>query len=158
MTGVKKIIEVPKRRPLAFDLFVNRLNDWWPADYTWSGDTLVDIGIDARVGGLCTEYGPFGFRCDWGRVLQLITAEKLVFLWQIGPARVPEPDPDKASVVSVLFYDMNHGTTGMELLHSGFENHGEGAAAYVRAMDSARGWEYILGLFVRYANAYAPPV
>lgn len=43
MLGFKKTVEVPKRRELVFDLFVNRLGDWWPRDYTWSKRALVHM-------------------------------------------------------------------------------------------------------------------
>ncbi|MCF3108318.1 SRPBCC family protein [Niabella sp. CC-SYL272] len=158
MKGVQKSIEVFKRSPLVFDLFVNRLHNWWPRAYTWSGDALVEIRIDARVDGWCTETGPLGFRCDWGRVLQVVTGEKLVFLWQISPLRTPEPDPDKASLVQVQFEVIEQGATRVTLWHTGFENHGEGAADYARNMDSDKGWKYILETFAQFAGNYTAPV
>ncbi|MBO9595980.1 MAG: SRPBCC domain-containing protein [Niabella sp.] len=158
MTAVQKSIEVFKRRPLVFDLFVNRLHNWWPQAYTWSGDALVNIQIDARVDGWCTETGPLGFRCDWGRVLQVVTGERLVFLWQISPQRLPEPDPDKASLVQVQFEAIEQGATRVTLRHTGFENHGEGAAVYAAQMDSEKGWAYILDAFAQFVNNYAAPV
>lgn len=147
-----------KRRPLVFDLFVNRLCHWWPKAYTWSGDALVDIRIDAVVDGWCSETGPLGFRCDWGRVIQVATGEKLVMLWQISPARVPEPNPDKASLLQVQFDELEQGATRVTVWHTGFENHGAGAAGYARNMDSEKGWEYILQTFAEFANGYAAPV
>lgn len=56
----------------AFDSFVDNFNDWWPKEYTWSKDSLKEIKIDPEIGGLCTEIGPYGFRCDWGRVTDFV--------------------------------------------------------------------------------------
>jgi len=45
MEVTKKII-VQARPHAAFKSFVHNLNAWWPKEYTWSGDTLVEIRID----------------------------------------------------------------------------------------------------------------
>ncbi|WP_300601255.1 SRPBCC domain-containing protein [Niabella sp.] len=158
MTDVHQTIEVLKRRPLVFDLFINRLYSWWPRAYTWAGDTLVNIEIDAVADGWCTETGPLGFRCNWGRLVQVVPGEKLVLLWQISPSRAPEPDPDKASLVQVQFDDASHGATRVTIRHMGFENHGDGAAGYAKAMDSDKGWKYILETFADFVRDYAAPV
>jgi hypothetical protein len=50
-------VVVPLDPRQAFDRFV-ALRAWWPKAYTWSGEALVDLRIDARVDGLLTEIGP----------------------------------------------------------------------------------------------------
>jgi uncharacterized protein YndB with AHSA1/START domain len=117
--------------------------DWWPAEYTWSQETLEDIGID---GSMLYERGPHGFRLDWGRVLDRQSPERLVFSWHIGPTRVPQPDPARASEVEVTFSAERDGTR-VQLVHRAFERHGEGAEEYAAAMASPQGWEYILERF-----------
>lgn len=136
----------------AFNNFVNELNQWWPKEYTWSGDKLVEIRIDPQVNGLCTETGPLGFRCDWGRVTEFEQSSKLSITWQISPARIPEPDPDKASLVSVLFTESLNGATDITLIHSNFGKHGDGAAGYAEAMASDQGWPKILNAFAVYCE------
>jgi uncharacterized protein YndB with AHSA1/START domain len=136
----------------AFDVFTEGLGEWWIPEYTWSGPrVLVDIGIEPRKGGLCYEIGPYGFRVDWGRVLTWEAPHRLVFTWQIGPERVPEPDPERASEVEVTFATEGRGTR-VELTHRRFERHGEAAQAYRGGMSV--GWEQLLG---RYADAANKP-
>ncbi len=53
--------------------------------------------------GHCSERGPHGFRCDWGRVVTCEPPGKIAFTWQISPQRVPQPDPAQASLVEVRF-------------------------------------------------------
>jgi hypothetical protein len=54
-------------------------------------------------------------------------------------------------LVSITFGAAGEGTK-VELVHDGFERHGEGADGYAAAMASPQGWPYMLG---RYAEAAA---
>nr|WP_295927649.1 SRPBCC family protein [uncultured Dyadobacter sp.] len=136
----------------AFRYFVYNLNAWWPKEYTWSAEKLVEIRIAPQINGLCTEIGPLGFRCDWGRVIDFEEGLRLSFTWQISPQRIPEPDSDKASLVTILFTRSPSNTTDITLIHSNFENHGDGAAEYAGAMDSEQGWPKILDAFKAYCE------
>ena len=128
----------------SFSIFVDRLQDWWPHEYTWSQQSLKKITIAPYVNGHCFETGPFDFRCDWGRVLEFERPFHIAFSWQINPARVPEPDPDKASKVTVTFKTLEDKTVRVRLIHSGFDKHGPDWEEYARAMNSEKGWAYIL--------------
>lgn len=127
-----------------FSAFTNRLYEWWPRAYTWSQDGLQQLGIDPVVNGKCFENGPFSFRYDWGRVLEVEEPVLLVFTWQIAPNRHPEPDPEKASIVRVTFKTLEDKSVRVRLIHSEFERHGEGWEDYEKAMNSPQGWPYIL--------------
>ena len=143
--------------PAAFDAFTARFADWWPPEYTWSGDALQAIAIAAGVGGLCSEHGPHGFRCDWGRVLAWEPPERLAFTWQIGPHREPVPDPAGASEVAVTFVDGEDGRCRVELVHAGFARHGPEGGPYRDMMASEQGWPYILGQFAEAAEWLTSP-
>ena len=65
---------------------------------------------------------------------------------------MPEPDPDRAGEVEVRFEPDGGDGTRVELVHRGFERHGEGAADYRAAMDSEQGWDFILGRFAEHAS------
>ncbi len=136
----------------AFRRFTERAGRWWPKAFTWSQETLVDLVIEPRAGGRCFEEGPHGFRCDFGRVLEAVPGERLVFTWQIDPSRAPQPDPQRVSRVEVRFGAAASGEgTQVEATHDGFERHGEGAAAYRDGM--AQGWRVLLDAFARAAGA-----
>jgi len=152
MNELKKSILVKVSANLAFHKFLNELHAWWPKAYTWSQDALEDIRIEGRKDGLCTEVGPYGFRCDWGRVTGLVENKKIAMKWQISPNRTPVPDPGKASDLEIRFVASGSTSTVLEFKHINFERHGEGAAAYRKAMDSEQGWDYILGCFKAYCE------
>jgi len=148
---ITRKITVAQNPADAFRYFVYNLNGWWPKEYTWSAEKLIEIRIAPQINGLCTEIGPFGFRCDWGRVTEFREGLKLSFTWQISPQRIPEPDPDKASLVTILFTGSSD-AADITLIHSDFEKYGEDAAGYARAMDSEQGWPKILDAFKAYCE------
>lgn len=135
----------------AFEKFINDFNKWWPKEYTWSQDKLKEIKIDCKEGGLCTEIGPNGFRCDWGTVKDFVINEKINLKWQISPKREPIPDPGKASDIDVDFKEDGNSTT-IQLEHYNFGNHGDGFEEYQKNMGSEQGWDYILGCYKKYGE------
>ncbi len=147
MKSIRRNISTGIPAMQAYAKFVHELNNWWPRQYTWAQDKLQQISIDGCRGGFCHETGPYGFRCDWGRVITLEAGDQIVFSWQISPQRTPEPDPDKASEVSVRFLP-----DAVEFEHRHFERHGEGAEDYFKGMDSPEGWDYILKCFADYCK------
>jgi uncharacterized protein YndB with AHSA1/START domain len=136
----------------AFAIFTEGLANWWPAEYTWSQEALETIAIEPGEGGHCFERGPYGFRCDWGRVLVWEPPHRLVITWQISPKREPQPNPAKASEIEVHFESEGPSRTRLEFEHRHFARHGEGSAEYRTILDSPQGWPYILD---RYLNAVA---
>jgi uncharacterized protein YndB with AHSA1/START domain len=138
----------------AFSLFVERLGEWWPKEYTWSSANLVKIGIEPFENGKCYEVGSYGFRYDWGRVLTIEPPHHILFTWQIAPNRVPEPDPEKSSRVDVTFRDGDGvDSTLVTLVHDGFERHGESGEIYREGMASDAGWPYMLSRFADLVHA-----
>ncbi len=135
----------------AFERFVNHFNNWWPKKYTWSGQKLKFIQIEANVNGKCFEIGPHDFRLDWGRVLEFEKSNKIVFSWQISPIRVPEPDPAKGSEVEIVFKEED-GLTKLVFEHRSFSNHGNGWRKYIEALKSEQGWPYILNRYKRHCE------
>lgn len=152
MSRLSKTIMVSLRAEEAFTCFVEEINNWWPREYTWSQDGLEEIKMTPEKDGLCTEIGPHGFRCDWGRITIYSPYTHLAFKWQIGPQRAPEPNPEKASDVIVNFKQNSEGNTIIEFAHMNFEKHGSGAEEYHKAMDSEYGWDYILQRFKQYCE------
>ena len=146
-------VVVPVMPDAAFDHFVERFSTWWPSEYTWSGERLGSIDIDPRAGGRCTETSGDGFTLDFGRVLVVERPHRLILAWCIDPARVPVPDVERASTVSVSFSPCEAGSAEVTLHHSGFERHGDAGEGYRDAMASGRGWPFVLE---RYSVSVAP--
>jgi uncharacterized protein YndB with AHSA1/START domain len=139
---VRTSAELPLTCEESFALFSSGLGSWWPQEFSWSQGALGELGMETRVGGFLYEIGPHGLRLDWGRVLAWDPPARLVFSWHISPARVPEPDPARASEVDVRFEPADSGCR-VSVVHRGFERHGEGAARYAEMMGS-QGWPYAL--------------
>ena len=139
--------EIPSKVDDVFKWFTSGFSKWWPREYTWSQEKLVTIGIEMKVGGRCTELGPNNFQIDWGRVTAFDSLNKVELAWQISPSRVPQPDPDNASRVTVIFEPIETNLTKVKLHHDRFENHGEGCKEYRDALGSDFGWPYILSKF-----------
>jgi hypothetical protein len=142
---VRHEVTVAVGPPEAFEAFTNRMLEWWPRHYTWSGDALVEIGMEPWPGGFVYERGPHGFRCDWGRVTQWEPACHLGLLWQIGMSREPLPDPRRASTVDVGFHALSGRRCDVRLRHAHFERHGVTGRDYAVALAEPEGWPYILG-------------
>lgn len=140
-------LQVPVEK--AFGMFVNDLNSWWPKEYSWAGDVLEKIAIEPFENGRCFEVGPLGFQCDWGRVLEFQSPQRILFTWQIGPDRVPQPNPEKSSEIEVIF-KRDAKRTRFVFIHGNFERHGEQAEKYREVMQSSHGWPYILEKFKQY--------
>lgn len=136
----------------AFDNFINKFNEWWPKEYTWSQGTLKKILITPKVKGLCTEIGPNNFRVDWGTVTEIKENKMLSFKWQIGPNRDPIPNVEKASLVTVIFRSLSNSETEIQLKHSDFKNHGENYQDYLQALNSKEGWSFLLKCFENYVS------
>jgi len=146
-TGITATITVQTPPENAFRVFTRQLAYWWPRAYTWSQNKLERMEIETQEGGKCYETGPHGFRCDWGRVLSIRPPAAITFTWQVSPARVPEPDPDKAGAVTVSFDPAGNNATIVKLVHSGFDRYGKGWEDYAAAMGSQQGWPCILQAF-----------
>lgn len=137
-------------REEAFERFTDDFGTWWPAEFSWSQPGLLQrIGMDCRLGGLLSEIGPHGFRIDWGQITAWEPPSSLSFLWQISAERVPIPDPEQASTVSVAFNDAGE-STDVQVTHSAWERHGEGAKIYRDNFQEA--WPTALDRFRQYAR------
>jgi uncharacterized protein YndB with AHSA1/START domain len=88
-----------------------------------------------------------------GRVITCEAPQRIVFTWQIAADRSPQPDPDKASEVEVIFTGSPDGGTDVTLEHRGWERHGEGAQEYRDGFEGAGAWPHALESFAAAAAA-----
>ncbi|MGH6871900.1 MAG: SRPBCC family protein [Rhizomicrobium sp.] len=145
--GVRCSVSIVAPRETVFARFRHDILAWWPRDETWSGAAIEDLYFEGRKGGLIWERGPQGFRLDMARVERWLRPERIHLRWHIGPGRVPEPDPERASEVEIRFIAEETGGTRVELEHRGFSRHGAGGDSYRSRMGSDRGWPRILKNF-----------
>lgn len=152
MSSIIKMTEIPSAAAVAYHKFVEGFPVWWPREYTWSKNKLKLITINTHENGLCSEFGPDDFRCDWGRVLEIVPGKKIRILWQIDHGRAPQPDPAKCSEVEISFEDIHENSCHLKLVHRHFEKHEEKNHLYFEAMNGQHGWDYILGCFADYCS------
>jgi uncharacterized protein YndB with AHSA1/START domain len=144
MESVVCEVTVPLALESAFELFTAQFGRWWPRDYSYSREVLGAIVFGNGQGEWCFERGPHGFRCDWARIVEWNPPSQVSFTWQISPKSVPQPDPNKASLVNVRFVAKGAQETQVAVEHSHFERHGEGSVEYRGEMASAYGWPFVL--------------
>lgn len=147
---VARVLPVTPER--AFVAFTRGFSAWWPPEYTFAGraDLLSEIRLGRAAGEVCSEFGPSGFRIDWGRVTVWEPPHRLVFLWQIGPDRAPNPDPAVASQVAIEISAQGHGVE-VALTHDAFERHGDDGGRYRDEMANEAGWPLLIDRFADYA-------
>jgi uncharacterized protein YndB with AHSA1/START domain len=152
---------VPLSPAVAFEKFRHDIARWWPQEYTYSGDSMEDLYMEGRKGGVLWERGPEGFRVDLGRMLRWMPPEKMILRWHIGPSHRPEPNPERASEVEIRFLPDANGGTRVEVEHREFARHGTGGAEYAARMGTETGWPFILKKFAEHcgcSDASAPRV
>ena len=134
---------VPGPAEHAFAVFTDELTDWWVTEYTGPARRRSPSWAWSRGPAACsTRSARTASARDWGRVLTWDPPRRLVFAWQLGPDRVPVPDPARASEVEVLFLPDGPERTRVELEHRHFDRHGEAAEGYRKALTA--GWHELL--------------
>jgi len=142
---------LPISRDKAFSLVVDHFGDWWPRDYTFSGEDLKELVIEPFPGGNCYEVDNNGRMIIWGTVLSIEAPLFIRLAWQISPDRQVVPDSATASRVMISFRDAGEATR-IELVHNEFIRHGEGGDRYRVAMASPMGWPKCLEALAKTAG------
>ena len=131
VSALRREIVVAARPDVAFDVFVNRLGQWWPLA------ELSVFGVGSSVsfdGDDIVETGPDGQRSVWGSVTARRPAHELAFTWH------PGRDPEQTTQVTVTFEPAGEHTL-VRLVHDGWEVFAEPAAT--RA-EYENGWPMVL--------------
>jgi uncharacterized protein YndB with AHSA1/START domain len=144
---IRRTISVAAPRARAFRVFVERMAEWWPREYTWGQDDVADVRVEPRQGGSWFEVRRDGGEALWGVVLEWDPPERVALSWRIRPDRTPETDPARASHIDVRFFEDVPGETRVEFTHDGFARHGAGAAEYRAGMAAPEGWTLILARY-----------
>ena len=147
---VRRSVSVPIDPAKAFELFTERMTEFWPSEHSIGTTDLAEVVIEPREGGRWFERGVDGSECPWGRVAQWTTPGRLVLMWQITAAW--QYDPSFLTEVEVDFIDEGAGRTRVELAHRHLERYGEHADMMRQAFDSPGGWTGTLNGFAALAG------
>jgi uncharacterized protein YndB with AHSA1/START domain len=145
MMFVRKEITVDAPPELAFAVFTERFDTWWPRSHHIGEPELREAVLERRTGGRWYELGVDGSECEWGEVLAYEPPSRLVLTWRIGADW--KYHADQASEIHVTFEPEGE-RTNVTLEHKHLERHGEGAAQLrdVIATDEG-GWDGLLKLY-----------
>src|ERR1700689_610036 len=145
-------VQAPIER--AFSVFVEQMETWWPATHHIGKTPFVALFVEPRVGGRWYELNAEGAQVDWGKVLAWDPPHLVSLSWHVGPGHdqpdwVCDPDPAKASEVTIRFNAEGPSTTFVELEHSKLERHGEGYQQLREIFDGPGAWAGILSLYAQ---------
>jgi uncharacterized protein YndB with AHSA1/START domain len=147
-------VDVPIER--AFDVFTRRLDAWWPHSHHVGSSPAIAV-LEPHVDGRCYSLAEDGTQSDWGRVLAFDAPHRLQFAWLLTPEWQFEPDPARASDVTVTFTARSDSATHVTLVHAGFERYGDptGGTAMRDQVDAAGGWSLLVDMYAKYVASAA---
>ncbi len=130
-------VDLPAPPALAFEAFVARFADWWPAaTHSLSRDAATACRLSPVPGGALEERAPDGSWHRWGTVQVLEPGRRLRFSWH------PGRDPESAQWVDVAFEPVGDGSR-VTLAHGGWDALGE--IAPILRREYAVGWQHVFG-------------
>jgi activator of Hsp90 ATPase-like protein len=133
----------------AFETWTGRIDRWWPADHTVSGEDDLTVVLEGRPGGRIFERTSSGVEHDWGEVTVWEPPTRFGYLWHL------HRDRSDATDVEVRFVPLADGTTRVEIEHAGWERLGaEGETWRDR---NHGGWATLLPHFVSLAERRGDP-
>jgi uncharacterized protein YndB with AHSA1/START domain len=139
---VRKRREVPLAAADAFELFTERMSEWWPlATHSLGGERAAGVRVEGRVGGRVIESTDDGTEHAWADVIAWDPPHRLALAWH------PSADPVAATIVDIRFHASDGGTI-LELEHRAFEELGGDAGTKARAGYDP-GWDGVLDLYVQ---------
>lgn len=140
---VRKAVTVPVPPQSAFELFTARFGEWWPlATHSVGADQAASVVFGAGIGGSIVETLADGSTSAWGTITGWDPPHGVAFSWHAGtPA-------EEATSVEVTFTAGEPGQTVVELVHSGWQNRPDGAAA---RDGYEAGWNPVMGHYASFA-------
>ena len=139
LSPVVKRLTLPCNTERAFELFTDRIADWWPLPtHSVGGDQAVSVRIEGRVGGELVETIDDGRTSVWGTVPAWEPPFRVAFTWHPGQS------PREATSVEVTFEPQGSSTL-VTLTHQGWATRPDGRAAR-QSYDT--GWDAVLTGFV----------
>ena len=147
---IRREILVAASADRAFDLFTERIGDWWPlARFGVYGDGTVGFESSSAGGRAIVERS--GDRVSvWAEVTAWEPPESLAFTWH------PGTDPAQATQVRVTF-TADGDQTLVTVQHSGWDALADPDRAAAAAKEYGQGWPGVLGSFASLVAAANEP-
>ncbi len=141
---VKKSLTVGAPAALAFEIFTDRLAEWWPLATHSIGDEVRSAHVEGRVGGRVYEIQEDGTEADWGVVSVWEPPSRFAMEWKVNPNALAP------TVIDVRFSEVDGGTR-VDLEHSRWERLGTDGAETRSQYNS--GWDVVLSGYVDLVEA-----
>jgi hypothetical protein len=153
--AVKKTVTVDAAPAWAFEVFTQRLADWWPLDtHHIAEKDAVGARFEPFQGGRFYEVAADGTETQWGTVTVWDPPHRFAYHWQLDAEWAFDPDTEKASEVEVRFTEEAPGRTRVDLEHRLIERFGDRAEQMLVVFGSEGGWT---GLLRRFSEAAGRP-
>jgi uncharacterized protein YndB with AHSA1/START domain len=146
--AVRKSVTVATPVEEAFQVFTDRIDDWWIRAHHIGKAELERVVIEPRVGGRWYEVDTDGSECQWGYVVSWEPPNRLVLAWQIGSDW--QFHPDLVTEVEVRFERVADNSTRVDLEHRDLDRFGDSEEEMRAGFESPGGWQ---GLLDRFAAA-----
>jgi hypothetical protein len=108
----------------AFTVWTTHFGEWWPLDHTVTGESGLEVVLEAHVGGRIYERTPSGREHDWGRVTIWEPPTRLGYRWHL------REEPARATEVEIRFIVAATSATRVEIEHRGWEQLGADAETW----------------------------
>ena len=136
LEALVKVITVPGEPAVVFELFINRMGEWWPLEtHSIGGEDAVDARVEGEVGGRVYEVTRDGVEHEWARIEEWEPGRRVAMEWYPG---LPTA---QATHLEVTFRQTAEGTE-MTLVHDGWEARGMDADRMRQSYDT--GWDIVL--------------
>jgi uncharacterized protein YndB with AHSA1/START domain len=142
---ITKVFSVGVSQQRAFDLFLGRMNDWWPKEHSVAKRPRAAIVVEPRKGGRWFERDETGEECQWGDVIEWLPPSRVLLAWRLGADW--KYDPDLLTEVEVMFVAAGEKRTEVRFEHRKLE--GFGAIARKRREELSGGWPSIIEAYAR---------
>jgi uncharacterized protein YndB with AHSA1/START domain len=145
--AVTKSVEVRVPIERAWEVFTQEMGSWWPlATHSIShehGGVPDGLVVEGRVGGAIYETLADD-RLTWGTIAEWEPPRLLRVDWTVG---------SEVTTQWTATFSATETGTRVELVHTGFEAHGERAEAMRADYGSDDGWTFVLARFAEVAGA-----
>ena len=135
------VVSVGRER--AFDLFTNRMTDWWFTGEGVGPSPFKQLVLEPRQGGRWFEVADDGGETPWGEVLEWDPPTRLLLAWRIDGSWKFNPDVETS--LEITFEAIDPGSTRVRLEHRDLERLGKSGGKAIETMRT--GWGKLLGRF-----------
>jgi hypothetical protein len=128
----------------AFRTWTERIDAWWPAGHTVSGEHDVRVVLEPRLGGRLLERTASGIEHEWGEITAWEPPARFAYLWYIRRDRADATD------VEITFTPLGPGRARVDILHTAWERLGADGQGW-RDRNTG-GWNGVLPSFIALAE------